>query len=220
MAVQIWLERNTSDKVRLPVNPPDVTIGHSFGWEVVSLATMQEYIVGGGKKLDEIVLSSFFPKHFNPGLSDFKKIPDPKAIVKKITKWGKDRSVIKLVITGDIEYVAPMVIMNFTPSIKGGDPEDIHFSLSLKEHYAPVMKKTKIKTSVKNVPKPVVKPPTPNKPKAKAEWIYVIKSGDNLWNICKKYYNAPTRCYDLAKKNGIKNANLIYPKQKLKMWAR
>ena len=42
---------------------------------------------------------------------------------------------------------------------------------------------------------------------------YVVKDGDNLWNICKNQLNDGAKCYDIAKLNGISNPSLIYSGQ-------
>ena len=42
---------------------------------------------------------------------------------------------------------------------------------------------------------------------------YVVKDGDNLWNICKNQLNDGAKCYDIAKLNGISNPSLIYAGQ-------
>jgi len=55
---------------------------------------------------------------------------------------------------------------------------------------------------------------------------HFIRKGQNLWNICKKYYSDPWYYPDLAKVNGIKNPRKIYagtymiipPKSSLKRW--
>lgn len=49
---------------------------------------------------------------------------------------------------------------------------------------------------------------------APKETIYVIKRGDTLSSIAKKFN---TTYQEIARKNGIKNVNLIYPGQKLKI---
>jgi len=55
---------------------------------------------------------------------------------------------------------------------------------------------------------------------------HYIRRGDNLWNICKKYYNDPWYYPSLAKENSIKNPRLILagrsliipPKSDLRRW--
>ncbi|MDD3841070.1 MAG: LysM peptidoglycan-binding domain-containing protein [Clostridia bacterium] len=48
----------------------------------------------------------------------------------------------------------------------------------------------------------------------KQEKIHIVKKGDTLWDIAKKYN---TTIKKLAKDNGIKDPNLIYPGQKIKI---
>lgn len=48
----------------------------------------------------------------------------------------------------------------------------------------------------------------------KKEKIYIVKSGDTLSEIANKY---GTSYQELAKKNEIKNPNLIYPGQEIRI---
>uniref|UniRef100_UPI003562C69A LysM peptidoglycan-binding domain-containing protein n=1 Tax=Agathobacter rectalis TaxID=39491 RepID=UPI003562C69A len=41
--------------------------------------------------------------------------------------------------------------------------------------------------------------------------------GDSLWKIAQRFYGNGAACYALAHKNGIKNPDLIYPGQVLKI---
>ena len=43
--------------------------------------------------------------------------------------------------------------------------------------------------------------------------VYVVKSGDNLWGISKRFYGRGDLCHIIAKENKIKKPNLIYPGQ-------
>lgn len=43
------------------------------------------------------------------------------------------------------------------------------------------------------------------------------EKGDCLWNIAKSVYGSGTWCYELARKNNIKNPDLIYPGQVLEI---
>ena len=46
---------------------------------------------------------------------------------------------------------------------------------------------------------------------------YIVQKGDNLWEIAWRFYGKGAACYALARRNGIKNPDLIYPGQVLKI---
>lgn len=46
---------------------------------------------------------------------------------------------------------------------------------------------------------------------------YTVQKGDSLWKIAQRFYGNGAACYALAHKNGIKNPDLIYPGQVLKI---
>ena len=53
------------------------------------------------------------------------------------------------------------------------------------------------------------------KPYLKGYMTYTINRGDTLWRIARRYRTCPKR---IARINGIRNANLIYPGQVLKIY--
>lgn len=46
---------------------------------------------------------------------------------------------------------------------------------------------------------------------------YTVKRGDTLWGICKRFLGNGSRYPEIAKLNGIKNPNLIYPGQVIRL---
>lgn len=46
---------------------------------------------------------------------------------------------------------------------------------------------------------------------------YTVQKGDSLWRIAQRVYGNGAACYALAHRNGIKNPDLIYPGQVLKI---
>ena len=46
---------------------------------------------------------------------------------------------------------------------------------------------------------------------------YIVQKGDNLWEIAWRFYGKGAACYALARRNGVKNPDLIYPGQVLKI---
>src|SRR5574344_863326 len=55
---------------------------------------------------------------------------------------------------------------------------------------------------------------SPKKDPEPAKRYHTVVRGDTLWGIAKKYYGNGSRYPEIAKANGIKNPDLIYPGQK------
>ena len=223
MSLQVWLEHTTSDKFRLPVNPEAVAVSYGWDWSATSLANLSQINVGGGKELAKIELSGFFPRDYIPGISEYSGHPGPQTLRTKLQTWANNRYTIKFILIGDFSITINATITSFKPKEKAGAPGDIYWDLDLLEYRAPTLRQVQVNQPI--VKKPVEPPPprkpvSNNKPHVSSEWVYVVKPGDNLWTICLRYYNNPNRCWDLARKNNIRNPNLIYPNQRLTMWGR
>lgn len=96
---------------------------------------------------------------------------------------------------------------------------DITVPINLKQYREYGTKVIQVKKSTTSNAKPVAtsvknRPTTKTPPKS-----HKVVKGDTLWAICKKYYGTVTRAMtdELAAKNGIKNPNLIYPNQVIKL---
>lgn len=94
---------------------------------------------------------------------------------------------------------------------------DIIVTVNLKQYRVYGNKKLIIeKASTSNTTKKVtVEKPRSTSNKPVTTKTHKVVRGDTLWAICKKYYGSASRAMtdELAKKNGIKNPNLIYPGQ-------
>ena len=66
---------------------------------------------------------------------------------------------------------------------------------------------------------PVAEPatPAPAPPPAPTVHIHVVVKGDTLWAIAERYLNDPWRYRELAKSSRIRNPDLIYPGQKVRI---
>ena len=96
---------------------------------------------------------------------------------------------------------------------------DIVVSVKLKQYRAYGNKKLVIKkeTTTNTTKQATVE--TPRATKTDTAKTHKVVKGDTLWAICKKYYGTVNRAMtdELARKNGIKNPNLIYPGQVIKL---
>lgn len=90
---------------------------------------------------------------------------------------------------------------------------DIVVSIKLKQYRQYGTKKLQIKADTKKATVQKTRD-TSSKPKPK---IHTVVRGDTLWAIAKRYLGSGARYPELAKLNNIKNPNLIYPGQVIKL---
>lgn len=138
----------------------------------------------------------------------------------RFKKWRKELTPVRFIasngITNDINGL--VLIEELTVTEKAGEEGDKYVSFSLLE-YREFGKKTAVVKTAKSTAKKTAKKTKTTAPKTnpKSTGSYVVKSGDTLWAIAKKYYGngaQHTKIY-YANKNKIKNPNLIYSGQKL-----
>lgn len=113
-----------------------------------------------------------------------------------LTKITDNKVIAPDTLLRDITIVIADVQSNFAGTIS---IDNIRFEKAKK---ADSVKETK------NTKTPAVK----ETKETKASSVYVVKPGDSLWNIAKKYNMT---YQELARRNNIKNPALIYPAQKL-----
>lgn len=191
------------DRLRLPVLPEsfELTVGNLN--EVVNVNSVGEINLIGKTGLKEIGFSSFFPAqdyYFN----EYNNPMKPLGFISKLEGWRLSGNPARVIVTRT-HINLEMAIESFSYGEKDGT-KDVYYTINFKEY-----KRLKTKTVAK-----VPQPQRPVKPKPKNK-TYVVKRGDNLWNIAKKYYgkgNQWQKIYNQNKKVIGSNPNLIYPGQK------
>lgn len=95
---------------------------------------------------------------------------------------------------------------------------DVVVSIKLKQYIPYGTKVIKIKQAPSPTSKPVLTKAAPRPVTKSVPQSHNVVSGDTLWSICKKHYGTATKTMtdELAKKNGIKNPNIIHPGQVIK----
>lgn len=96
---------------------------------------------------------------------------------------------------------------------------DLIVSVTLKQYRSYGTKKVVLAQSNTNQQNKTVKVTTTRASAKTAPKTYTVVRGDTLWAICKKHYGKATKAMtdEIAKKNNIKNPNLIYPGQVIKL---
>lgn len=203
--MEIWLNKD-DDKLRLPVLPSSFEIEVGQNNSIVNINEIGDVNLIGKSGLKSINIESFFPAQ-EYYFVEYTGFPKPYKAIEKIDKWRRSGEPIRLIVTTtDINVLMAIESLSYGERDGTGD---VYYSLDLREY-----KRLKTKTVAKvKVPEP--KRPTP--PKPKKQRTYVVKRGDNLWNIAKKHYgngNQWKKIYNKNRKVIGSNPNLIYPGQK------
>lgn len=143
------------------------------------------------------------PSYFLERLKDYKKAQKPVQLI--IFRRLADGSQI---FCSNVE----MGLEEYTIVEQGGEQGDFWVEIALKEY----RKMQSIAYRPVGGGNTLEKQPTQRPAKETAK-TYVVKKGDNLWNIAKKELGDGSKFGELAKKNGISNPSLIYPGQVIKL---
>lgn len=214
-----------NDTIRLPVNPEKFSIKieqEHTSKEVVGLGAIN---ILGNVRLQEMSFKAEFPCRKLSFVTTKNQFKGPYFYINKFNSFMKEKKAIRFVLTrayegaNDLENVSMLVtIKSMAIDEDALEEGDLKINFKLSEYRTYTSKTIKIIQNSNNASSTVKKQSTTNRETKKTESsIYIVKKGDCLWNIAKKYYGSGskyTKIYN-ANKNKIKNPNLIYPGQKL-----
>ncbi|KUO58968.1 MAG: hypothetical protein APF84_05805 [Gracilibacter sp. BRH_c7a] len=206
--MEFWLKSyNNTQQLQLPVPPSSFVLTQGNLNTTVNIQDAGEINLIGKGKLAAVSLSSFFPqeKYYFCQYSGF---PSPYDCVRRIENWRKSGNPIRLIIT-TTEINLPVSIENFEYGEKEEGTGDVYFTLNLKEY-----RLINTETSISSIKDAVQ---TSRSNERELPPTYTVKAGDTLWAIAKRFYSDGSKYPSLAARNGIKNPNLIYPGQVLKL---
>ena len=212
---QMWLTFNgEKEKLRFPVLPSIITVTKGSKNQSISITELGEITIIQGRPAVKISFSSFFPATPFPGV-EAGDITPPLAIKDTITRWQVSKKPVHFILTGqNIDLF--VTIEDFIYNEVGGDIGTLNYTLSLKEYREISVRQVKveIKTQTATVKQDTARVDNTVPPKT-----YTVKSGDCLWNIAKAHLGNGARYTEIynLNKDIIKNPNLIYPGQVLKM---
>lgn len=193
----IFKDEKKNTEVVLPVTPPSFKISYGINVETINIHRLGDVILPGYKMLSPISINCLFPAKRYPFNQPGTK-RDPYSYIKKLIKWCNNHTILRFVISETLVDVE-VIISNISYEEKDGTG-DVYATIDLMEYRrlsAVQTDKTGNKTRIVEKSK-------------MQDQNYVIKKGDTLWAICRKYYGDATLSKKLAAYNGIKNANLIF----------
>lgn len=211
--IQFWLKDRNNKYLRLPVNPPEITLTSPFGINNIKVAGLGEISIPGERELKTVSFDSFFPRDYNPNYCEYSGFPKPKDWVKQIESWRDTRKNIRLIISGtDISIPVLISVFDIQPE-RAGHVGDIYYSIEFIEFKAPSVRKLADKNGTKKVASSTR--PATNNSKSKT---HTVKKGDSLWTISKTYYGKGSdfeKIYQANKSIIGNNKNAIKVGQKL-----
>lgn len=135
---QIYL--NFGGKLKIPVNPEKIDIKYPTDHKQYEVLGIGKIVVPKKPSLKEISWESFFPRYGEDPYTN-SGIKSPEDYVKKIEKAMKTRQKGRVIISRSGLYDTNMrcIVSDFQTTDKGGEPNEIYYSLTLQEYrdYSP-----------------------------------------------------------------------------------
>ncbi|ENL8761322.1 LysM peptidoglycan-binding domain-containing protein [Listeria monocytogenes] len=179
---QFWINQGKT-KTRLPVLPEKLEVsinGKNDNFDIASLGEVTIIQKPGAKTF---TFSALFPKNFGP-YCEFKPTLNAKQYIDRIENWTNNMIPIQFIVTGaGINFTCSIESFNYYE--KAGEVGDWYFDITLKIYKKVTIKKIQIKKKQVAKSRPVVKSRPVAKKKVKT---YVVRQGDTLWDLSKKFY--------------------------------
>lgn len=199
----------------LPVTPTEIKKSKSASVSSIALLNYGSVTSNSNRELEEIHLSSFFPakeyafvkeniqrhSHKMPPLDSYhnKSLLQPEDYIRQfqtLVNTGKSFSI-------NIDTLVPIwknyVVKNFQYSLDDGSG-DINYTLTLLEHRLPKIVKSDVKSTTEGQEREVKIPQSDT---------YVVKKGDTLWGIAKRFTGDGNNWGKIAKANGVDDPRFL-----------
>lgn len=202
-----------------PVTPSQVQTKVGNCNETVQILQMGQANLLKNAGLEEVRFRALFPGrqyHFVQVEEGFR---EPSYFLERLKDYKKAQKPVQLIIFRRLADGSQIFCSNvemgleeYTIVEQGGEQGDFWVEIALKEY----RKMQSIAYRPASDGNTLEKQPAQRPAKEMAK-TYVVKKGDNLWNIAKKELGDGSKFGELAKKNGISNPSLIYPGQVIKL---
>lgn len=182
--------KNKSVNIYIPVLPEKIIYKSEGRFQEYDIINKGQVNLPNGKEPTIVGWESFFPGPVLKKERYVNKYKSPKTYHNMIDYWRRNGKKVKVLITGTPINLYTY-ISSYEESYEGANGSinySIQFTQAIDISVEKVKKKTKGKTSG-------------NKRTKKTSKSYVIKKGDCLWNIAKKFYKDATKWKIIYKAN-------------------
>lgn len=203
----IFRNVKTNQELIMPVTPSDFYVSDGRQVENLDMTDTGQVNLPGLKSLfneqQEFLLPSSERNYTTGGWSG-----EPYAVVDRLTEWSNNGDVLRLIVT-DTPVNYPVLLGPVRHGQRDGTG-DVYVTLELRRYRELAEESTETNQDTGNLGRAA--------PQEKQEAATrTVARGDTLWGIARQAYGDPTLAGKLASYNGVKNANLIYPGQVLKL---
>lgn len=202
----VFTSIKTNVQIQMPVTPGEFAVEVGRNITVLDMAQAGEAAFPGLSALFDAPMEFLLPaesRNYTRG----GYAGDPYAYVKQLADWSETGEVLRLIVT-DTPVNFPVLL----GPVRYGEQDgtgDVVVRLNVRRYRELAAETTTVKPDTGNLTRSAQRAAQP-------ERVHTVAKGDTLWGIARKQYGDGSFCWKLAKYNGIKNANLIYPGQVVK----
>jgi len=204
--------RGYDNELILPVTPSHFTITSGIKTEVVNLTEVGDLNIPGTESAETITLDNVvFPiqkYHYVVGPHN----SNPYVFTDAFERWARSHLPVRFVVSDTSVNIRVYIESIQYGTREGNGTGDVYATITMR----PWRELTVPQVSTVAASTGGNKPRTGDSSAQNAQTYKVVR-GDTLWGICRKFYSQPALCWKLATYNSIKNANLIFPGQILKI---
>jgi len=200
---------------RLPVNPEQVEVSSVQAIEKFEILKLGQIAVPEYMELKEYSFECELPYRPLRYVETSGGFKNADFYLRLFEKWRKNKTPVRFIASNGIgdDINTLVLIEELTITERAGEEGDKYIDFVLLEYKEYGKKTVVVKKETK---KATSKSDAAPKTNPKNKGTYVVKRGDTLWGIAKRYYGNGrlyTKIFN-ANRDKIKNPNLIYPGQK------
>lgn len=211
MAVKQMILKDTSGgtELILPVTPESFSV--SFGRNVLKVNVHQlgDVNLWGQKTAGTVKISAVFPSSDRSYAFSGGYTGNPYGAIELLQNWQNQGKILRFIVSE-----TPVNLAVLLSEVSYGEQDgtgDVTADMTLTEY------RETGAVQVQSGSSQTASRPAQSGGVQKSPQSYTVVKGDTMWAISRKFYGDATLCWKLASYNGIKNANIIYPGQVLKI---
>lgn len=204
-------EEESGTELLFPVTPSAYEDYTTMNVQKVNAYAIGDVNLFGNSGTSTVPITALFPTSKRSYTNGSAYVGNPLGARELLDRWCSGKKLCRLIIGDETTDVNRKCFLSSLRWYKGGKDMSNDLYCDLVLAYYTDLEAVEVNTDTGNNGRSE----EPAQPASAKD--YIVKSGDTLWDICKAEYGDGTLCWQLAEYNGVKNANLIYPGDTLKI---